>query len=65
MTFDASKTDFRNAIVTGSETENLNFKLHQMIDTLHKNKRQKLEIEFVVCPNNSIVDINRLIFRLH
>jgi len=47
MTFDATKMDFRHAIVTGSESENLNQTLSKQIDTLHGSERQKLELEFV------------------
>jgi peroxiredoxin len=60
MTFDATKTDFRNAKVTGSETENLSFSLSQKIDTLPRNKIQKLEIEFVKNNPNSIVSASML-----
>jgi peroxiredoxin len=55
MTFDASKTDFRNAKITGSESENLSFNLHQKIDTLPRNERQKMEMEFVKNNPSSIV----------
>ncbi len=60
MTFDATKTDFRNAIITGSESENLSFSLHQKIDTLPRTERQKLEIEFVKNNPNSIVSVSML-----
>jgi len=60
MTFDATKTDFRNAKVTGSETENLSFNHHQKTDTLPINERQKLEIEFVKNNPNSIVSASML-----
>jgi len=60
MTFDATKTNFRNAKVTGSETENLSFTHHQKIDTLSRNERQKLEIEFVKNNPNSIVSAKML-----
>lgn len=60
MTFDATKTDFRNAKVTGSQTENLSFNHHQKIDTLPRNERQKLEIEFVKNNPISIVSASML-----
>ncbi len=60
MTFDATKTDFRNAKITGSEPENLSFSLHQKIDTLPRKERQKLEIEFVKNNPNSIVSASML-----
>lgn len=60
MTFDATKTDFRNAKVTGSESENLSFSLHQKTDTLPRNEMQKLEIEFVKNNPNSIVSVSML-----
>lgn len=60
MTFDATKTDFRNAKITGSETENLSFSLSQKIDTLPRKERQKLEIEFVKNNPNSIVSASML-----
>ncbi len=62
MTFDATKTDFRNAKITGSESENLNFSLHQKTDTLPRNERQKLEIEFVKNNPNSIISASMLSF---
>tara|TARA_R110001583_G_C5567977_1_gene401775 strand:+ start:109 stop:1101 length:993 start_codon:yes stop_codon:yes gene_type:complete len=60
MTFDATKTDFRNAKITGSESENLSFSLHQKIDTLPRNERQKAEMEFVKNNQNSIVSASML-----
>jgi len=60
MTFDATKTDFRNAKITGSESENLSFSLHQKIDTLPRNERQKAEMEFVKNNPNSIVSASML-----
>ncbi len=60
MTFDATKTDFRNAKITGSESENLSFSLHQKIDTLPRNKRQIAEMEFVKNNPNSIVSASML-----
>ncbi len=60
MTFDATKTDFRNAKITGSESENLSFSLSQKIDTLPRKERQKLEIEFVKNNPNSVVSASML-----
>ncbi|MCG8804032.1 TlpA disulfide reductase family protein [Tenacibaculum finnmarkense] len=62
MTFDATKTDFRNAKITGSESENLNFSLNQKTDTLPRSERQKLEIEFVKNNPNSIISASMLSF---
>lgn len=55
MTFDATKTDFRNAIITGSKSENLSQTLHKQEGNLPKNERQKLEIKFVEDNPKSIV----------
>jgi len=55
MTFDATKTNFKNASITGSYSENLSQNLHKQIDNLPKNERQKLEIKFVENNPNSIV----------
>lgn len=60
MTFDATKTDFRNAIIIGSESEELSFNLHQKIDTLPRSKRQQKEMEFVKNNPNSIVSASML-----
>ncbi len=60
MTFDATKTDFLNAKITGSEVENLSFSLFQKINSLPRNERQKLELEFVKNNPNSIVSASML-----
>jgi hypothetical protein len=60
MTFDGTKTDFRNAIVTGSNSENLSQALSKKTDTLHGEERQKLEMEFVDKNPNSIVSASVL-----
>ena len=60
MTFDATKTDFRNAEITGSEPEDLSSSLYQKIDTLPRNERQKLEMEFVRNNPKSIVSASML-----
>lgn len=62
MTFDGSNSDFRNAKITGSESENLSFSLHQKIDILPRNERQKMEMEFVKKNPNSIVSASMLSF---
>jgi peroxiredoxin len=60
MIFDATETDFRNAKITGSESENLRFNLYQKIDSLPRNERQKMEMEFVKENPNSIVSASML-----
>jgi len=60
MTFDATKTDFRNAKVTGSEIEDLNFNHRQKVDSLPRNKRQELEIEFIKANPKSIISASLL-----
>lgn len=60
MTFDATKTDFRNAIVTGSQSENLSFSLSQKIDTASEDEIQKLEMDFVKNNPNSLVSASML-----
>lgn len=60
MTFDATKTDFRNAIITGSESEELQFNLYQKIYTLPTIERQKMEMEFVKNNPKSIVSASML-----
>ncbi len=60
MTFDASKTDFRNALITGSKSEELSFNLLQKTDTLPMEERQKIEMEFVKANPNSVVSASML-----
>ncbi|WP_430409433.1 redoxin domain-containing protein [Kordia sp.] len=60
MTFDATKTEFRNAKITGSETENLNFNFYQKVDTLPRSERQKMEMEFVKNNPKSIISSSML-----
>jgi peroxiredoxin len=55
MTFDATTTDFKHAIVKGSDTECLSQSLNTEVDTLHGNERQKLEMEFTKNNTSSIV----------
>ncbi|WP_299060946.1 TlpA disulfide reductase family protein [uncultured Polaribacter sp.] len=60
MSFDAAKTDFRNANVTGSESENLSFSFYQKINKLPDNEIEEKEIEFVKNNPNSIVSASML-----
>jgi peroxiredoxin len=55
MTFDATKMDFKHAIVKGSDSEDLNQALSKQVDTLHGSERQKLELEFVINNPSSII----------
>lgn len=55
MTFDASKTDFNNAKVSGSESENLSQTLYPIPDNLPRQERLKMEMQFVQDNPNSIV----------
>jgi peroxiredoxin len=55
MFFNGAKADFKHAIITGSETENLKQTLNKQVDTLHGSERQKLEREFVINNPVSIV----------
>jgi len=54
MTFDATNSDFRNAIVTGSVEENLSYKLSKATDTLPRDERTIKEQRFVEKHPNSI-----------
>lgn len=60
MHIDASATDLRHAIVTGSDTENLSQSLHNEIDSLPREARLQKEIEFVRNNPSSIVSANIL-----
>lgn len=60
MTFDETISDFRNAIVTGSETEELSQTLFRSIDTLSREARLIKEQEFVSNNPNSIVSASIL-----
>jgi len=57
MKFNATKNDFRNAIITGSVPEELSFNFYQQIDTLPRSERQKMEIEFAEKNPKSIVSV--------
>ena len=54
------KTEFRNAIVTGSKTNILMLELMKNIDSLPRNEHQKVEIEFVKNNPNSIISASLL-----
>jgi len=55
MTFDASESNFRNALVCGSDTENLSQELKRKIDAVQRQKRALIKIEFVKLHPDSIV----------
>ncbi len=54
MTFDATKSDFRNAIVTGSTEENLSQILNKETQSLPRDERLKKDMEFVRMNPNSV-----------
>ena len=60
MEFEGTETDFRNANVTGSKSENLSQSLSKETDTLPRNERLKKEMEFVKNNPKSIVSANIL-----
>ena len=60
MEFDGTETDFRNANITGSISENLSQSLSREIDSLPRNESLKKEMEFVRNNPNSIVSANIL-----
>ncbi|PQJ80962.1 hypothetical protein BTO18_08815 [Polaribacter porphyrae] len=60
MTFDARKTNFKNAIVTGSKSEELNFNLYKNTDSLTDNEILNLEIEFIKEHPSSIISASIL-----
>jgi len=55
MKFDGTQTDFRNANVTGSKSENLIHNLHKEIDSLSREEQINKTIKFVKNNPNSIV----------
>lgn len=67
MTFDATKTDFRNALVTGSVSENLSQGLYKEIDTLYTfEEMENARTEFIKNYPNSPVSSDILsIFSRH
>ena len=60
MTFDASQSDFRNAPVTGSETDKLYQELHAKIKNNVTRSRKKIEMEFVAQHPNSVISAHLL-----
>ncbi|PQB06811.1 hypothetical protein BST83_06310 [Polaribacter filamentus] len=60
MEFDGTESDFRNANVKGSITENLSQTLNRETDTLYKNERLIKEMKFVKNNPKSIVSANIL-----
>jgi peroxiredoxin len=60
MTFDATKTDFKSAIIKGSKTEDLSFSLYQKVDSLSYGESLKIEKEFVKQHPNSIISASIL-----
>ena len=60
MTFDATTSDFRKAIIQGSAPEKLRQEFYNSIDTLPRSERQKMEKEFVRDNPNSIVSASKL-----
>jgi peroxiredoxin len=60
MKFDGTKSDFRNANVTGSITENLSQTLSRETNMLFKDERLKKEMNFVRKNPNSIVSASIL-----
>ena len=55
MTFDATKTDFINAKVSGSESENLSQTLYPIPDNLSRQEHLEMEMRFVENNPNTIV----------
>lgn len=60
MTFDSTIEGFLYANVTGSESEDLSQKLYKVADTLPRDKRLRMEMEFVRENPNSIVSASML-----
>jgi peroxiredoxin len=54
MTFDATKSDFRNAIVTGSIEESLSQTLNKETESLPRDERLKKDMKFVSKNPNSV-----------
>ena len=54
MTFDATKSDFRNAIVNGSIEENLSQTLSKETESLPRDEQLKKDMEFVSKNSNSV-----------
>lgn len=60
MTFDATKTDFRNATITGSELELLSQALYKGTDSLSREQMLEKETKFVKEHPNSMLSANIL-----
>lgn len=60
MTFDASQSNFENAIVTGSKQEILGQSLRKELENLPEKDQRKKEIEFIKKYPNSIVSAETL-----
>jgi thiol-disulfide isomerase/thioredoxin len=60
MTFDDSKTDFRTALVTGSESEDLSQSLYSDIDDYNDEEQMRREIAFVKSHPESVVSASIL-----
>jgi peroxiredoxin len=60
MTLDVSTANFRNANVTGSQSEDLSQVLRQDVDSLQRDERLKREMEFVAKNPSSIVSAHIL-----
>jgi len=60
MTFDATQTDFRNAQINGSETENKSFELSQLTDGMEKEKRRETEQDFIEKNPNNLISSSML-----
>ena len=60
MTFDASQSNFKNAIVRGSETENLNQELREKLKNNVTRSDRQIEKEFVEQHPNSVISAHIL-----
>lgn len=60
MTFDATKTDFINAKVSGSESENLSQTLYPIADSIPRKEGLKMEMDFLRDNPESIVSASIL-----
>ncbi|WP_282053373.1 TlpA disulfide reductase family protein [Maribacter luteus] len=60
MIFDASRSDFENAIVTGSKEEKLAQSLRKELESLPEEDQRKKEVEFIKKHPKSIVSVETL-----
>lgn len=60
MTFDASESNFKNAKIVGSETQNLNHILHEKTEDLEDAELEKVEQDFIKQYPNSILSASLL-----